>query len=220
MARERHPEKWKPQFKVTHIADKEHRCNWCPRSIEKGTEYYQDNMYARYHLECWEEHQKGKDNAYIAARERNHDPVRTLAYWFVTEFLKEKWSWNSHKRYLAEAKFFTNPDKPDPVTGEPQRCFTTEQIKGCLNAMKNGYFGAPILDIRTIHAVTLKNRSGKTFLEDWLEIPALPPTYRTMELQDWINRYGDRAVEQEVMTAGELDMLKAIAFPTQGKGEK
>lgn len=214
MIRERHPEKWKPQHSVTRIARKDHNCNWCGGVIEKDTEYYQEHANTRYHLECWEAKKHTRDRAYIAARERNHDPVRSLAYWFVTEFLREKFSWNLHKRYLAEAKFYTKP-KMDTMTGEAQRCFTVKEIQGCLNAMRNGYFGTPILDIRTIHVVTWKNnRTGKTFLEDWLEIPPIPPTYQTMSLRNWIEQYGDRAVEQEVMTAGELDMLKAIAFPT------
>ena len=203
----------KSQYGTTHIAQKDYNCNWCARLIEKGTEYYCAQSNAQYHLECWEARQQGKDSAYIAERERNHDPTRTLAYWFVTEFLGEKFSWNLHKRYLAEAKFYVNPTKPDPVTKEPQRRFTPKQIMGCLNAMRSDYFGTPILNIRTIHAVAWKNRTGRTFLEDWLEIPAIPPTYQTMALQDWINQYGDRAVEQKVMTTGELEMLKAIAFP-------
>ena len=201
----KYPEKWKPLYGVTRIAQKDHRCAWCPRLIEKGIEYYQATPNSRYHLECWKK-------KHVAHRDTNHNPVRRLAYWFVTEFLGEKFSWNLHKRYLAEAKFYVNP-KADPVTGEAQRCFTIKEIQDCLNAMKSGSFDTPMLNIRTIHAVAWKNRTGRTFLEDWLEIPAIPPTYQTMALRDWIAQYGDRAVEQEVMTTGELDMLKVIAFP-------
>lgn len=204
MVRERHPEKRKAPYRVTRIARKDHKCAWCPRIIEKGAEYYQATMSSRYHLECWEKKR-------VAQRDSNHNPVRRLAYWFVTEFLKEKWSWNLHKRYLAEAKCYISP-KADPITGEAQRSFTVQEITQCLNAMRNGYFGTPILDIRTIHAVVWRNhRTGKTFLEEWLEIPPMPPTYQAMALQDWINQHGDRAVEQEVITARGLEMLKAIA---------
>ena len=204
MVRKRQPEKWKAPYGVTRIARKDHKCAWCPHIIEKGTKYYQATASNRYHLECWEKKR-------VAQRDRNHNPVRRLAYWFVTEFLEEQWSWNLHKRYLAEAKCFVNP-KRDPITKEAQRSFTVREITRCLNAMRSGYFGTPILDIRTIHAVTWGNhRTGKTFLEEWLEIPPLPPTYQTMALQDWINQHGGRAVEQEMITIGELEMLKAIA---------
>lgn len=204
--------KTKPQYKVTHKAQKDHHCAWCPRLIEKGTEYYQHTASTRYHLECWEERLQGKDRAYIAARERNHDPTRTLAYWFVTEFLGEKFSWQLHKKHLANAKSYVNPDKPDPITGEPQRRFTVKEIQDCLNAMKSGYFGKPMLNIRTISAVSWENR-GRTYLAAWLEIPPIPPTYRRMDLQNWINQHGDRAVAREAITENELETLKAVAFP-------
>lgn len=207
-----YPKKWKPQYGVTHVARKDYNCSWCGKIIEKDIEYYQESANMRYHLECWEAKNQGKASAYQKLRERNHDPVRTLAYWFVTEFLGEKFSWNLHKRYLAEAKFYTNP-KDDPITNEAQRSFTVKEIQDCLNAMRGGYFGTPLLNIRTIHAVTWKNRTGRTFLEAWLEIPVIPPAYQRMELQYWVNQYGDRAVEQEVITTEELEMLKVIAFP-------
>lgn len=212
MVRERHPERWKPPYGVNRVAGKDHRCAWCPHLIEKGIEYYHAQPATRYHLECWEVRNRGKDMAYIATRERNHDPTKTLAYWFVTEFLGEKFSWQLHKKHLATAKRFVNPDKPDPMTGEAQRYFAVEEIKGCLNAMKSGHFGKPMLNIRTISAVSWKNM-GRTYLEAWLEIPPIPPTYQKMDLQNWIKQYGDRAVEQEAITAGELEMLRAVVFP-------
>ncbi len=211
MARKRSPEKWKPLYGVTRTARKDHRCNWCPQLIEKGTKYHHAQPNTRYHLECWEARNKGRDTVYIAERERNNDPTRTLAYWFVTEFLGEKFSWQLHKAHLATAKRFVNPDKPDPITGEAQRHFTVEEMKGCLNAMKSGYFGKPI-DIRTISAVSWKNR-GRTYLKEWLEIPPIPPTYQRMDLKRWIEQYGDRAVEQEIISEDGLEGLRAVAFP-------
>ncbi len=216
MARKRSPENWKPLYEVKRIARKDHNCTWCPRSIEKGTEYYQHTLTSRYHLECWDKRRTGKDRAYIATRERNNDPTRTLAYWFVTEFLRKTFSWQFHKVHLFTAKRFVNPDKLDPVTGEPQRHFTVKEIKGCLNAMKSGYFGKPMLNIRTISAVGWKNR-GRTYLEEWLEIPPIPPTYQKMDLERWINQFGDRAVRQEILSEDGLEGLKAIAFPEKGE---
>ena len=139
-------------------------------------------------------------------------PTQKLAIWFIEEFLGKEWSWQVHKRYLKEAKRFLNPSKEDPLTGEPQKTYPAQTIMGCLNAMRSGYFGTPILNIGTIHAVTWRNhRTGHSFLEDWLEIPPLPPMYERVEMKDWLDRYGDRAVELQSITEGELEMLRAIA---------
>ena len=149
---------------------------------------------------------------------KKFSPTQELAYWFVTEFLEEEWSWQIHGRYLKEAERFLNPKKVDPLTGEPQKSYSAQTIMGCLNAMRSGYFGTPILNIGTIHAVTWRNRkTGHSFLEDWLEIPLLPPTYRRMELGAWVDAYGERAVALQAITENELEMLKAVAFPHAGK---
>jgi len=215
MVRERHPEKHKAAYRVTRTARKNHWCNWCPKMIEAGTEYYHATPNTRYHLDCWKEHEAQKDRSYLATRERNHNPTRRLAYWFVTEFLGKQWSWNLHKGHLTRAKRLVNPN-PDPQTGERQRCFAVEDIQGCLTAMRDGHFGKPILDIRSASIVCWQNRkTGNTFLEDWLAIPPIPPLHQRMAVQDWITQHGDRAVEQRSISADSLETLKAMTeFPT------
>ena len=134
-----------------------------------------------------------------------------LAYWFVTEVLNQTWSYNTHKRFLREAKTYINPKK-DPLTEEPQKAYTVEEIKQCLNAMKTGYFGKPV-EVTSIHQIVWTNRNtGNTFIEDWLLVPNLPPLYQKMELKDWLDRHGRKAVNQELITQGEYEELLSYAF--------
>ena len=115
---------------------------------------------------------------------RKPSDTQKLAINFVTEFLGRQFSYNTDRRFLAEAAYYLNP-KTDPLTGTEQRKFTYNEVWGCLRMMRQ--MGKRV---NSIHAVAWTHyESGKTYLEEYCEPEPPPPIYMKLERADWERRY-------------------------------
>lgn len=115
---------------------------------------------------------------------RKLSDTQKLAIRFVTEFLGRKFSYNTDRRFLAEAAYYLSP-KADPLTGEDQRKFTIDEVWGCLLDMRS----AGIERINSIHAIAWTNKNGKTYLEAYVEPEPMPPLYMKGEVARWTKKY-------------------------------
>ena len=119
--------------------------------------------------------------------------TQELALRFVQEFLGRSFSYATDRRYLKEAKFYTNPTKTCPITGKKQRAYTVEQVLGCLNHMK-AILKKPL---NSIHCVAWTNKEGKSYLEAYCEPEPMPPIYMKMEVERWKAKQREKPCKKE-----------------------
>lgn len=143
---------------------------------------------------------------------RKKGPTNELAIWFVNTFLKRQFDYRMDGHHLKRAKLLVNPDK-DPVTGDPVKIYTVEEVKEALIALRDGTTTVtdylPFEDwsrregwrgpgqIKSLGILFTQSEGARALIDALLEVPDPPQPYETQEYAEWVKKHGERAIKQE-----------------------